>query len=343
MNRKLSNVMVTGGAGFIGSNFIRFLLSQPDFRGRIINVDALTYAGNLENLADVDGEHRGRRYFFEKADICDGARMASILESYEIDTIVHFAAESHVDRSISGPAAFVQTNVLGTFALLEAARQAWRGREDVLFHQVGTDEVYGSLGGSGYFTEETPYDPRSPYSASKAAADHFVMAYFHTYGVPVTLSNCSNNYGPYQNPEKLIPLMITNMLAGKPLPVYGDGKNVRDWIYVDDHNAAVWLILRNGKTGESYNIGGENEWENIRLVKSLCGIVADLTGETAERYERLISFVEDRLGHDRRYAIDCSKIKRDLLWSQARSFEDGLRATAGWYLKRAEATTAANG
>ena len=324
--------MVTGGAGFIGCNFIRYLLRRPDFRGRIVNVDKLTYAGSLANLADVERENGGRRYFFEKADICDTQRMMAIFDVYDIDTVVHFAAESHVDRSITGPAAFVQTNVFGTFSLLEAARQRWQGRDDALFHHVSTDEVYGTLGESGYFTESTPYSPRSPYSASKAASDHFVMAYSHTYGLPVTLSNCSNNYGPYQNPEKLIPLMITNMLAGKPLPVYGDGKNVRDWIYVDDHNAAVWLILKSGKTGESYNVGGENEWENIRLVKTLCAVLAELTREPVERYERLITFVEDRLGHDRRYAIDCSKTKRELGWSQARSFEEQLGFTASWYL-----------
>ncbi len=302
MNRKLTNVLVTGGAGFIGCNFIRYLLRQPDFTGRIVNVDKLTYAGSLDNVADVEREHGGRRYFFERADICDAERMRAMFAAYDIDTVVHFAAESHVDRSISGPAEFVQTNVFGTFSLLETARQKWQGREDVLFHHISTDEVYGSLGQSGSFTESTPYGPRSPYSASKAASDHFVMAYFHTYGLPVTLSNCSNNYGPYQNPEKLIPLMITNMLSGKPLPVYGDG---------------------------------ENEWENIRLVKTLCRIVAELTGERPERYERLITFVEDRLGHDRRYAIDCSKTKRELHWERQGAFEGGLRRTAEWYMRLA--------
>ncbi|MDR3123430.1 MAG: dTDP-glucose 4,6-dehydratase, partial [Treponema sp.] len=270
--RSLTNILVTGGAGFIGGNFIRFLLEKaPEFSGRIINLDALTYAGNPAGLADIERSHGGGRYFFERGDIGDHGLVESLFARYDIDTVVHFAAESHVDRSILGPEAFLKTNVMGTFVLLDTARRAWKTadggiRHDALFHHVSTDEVYGSLGETGRFTETTPYDPRSPYSASKAASDHLAMAYRHTYGLPVTLSNCSNNYGPYQFPEKLIPLMILNMLEGKPLPVYGDGRNIRDWVYVEDHNNAVWAIMRGGAAGEKYNIGGENEWENIRLL-----------------------------------------------------------------------------
>jgi len=257
MNRAFQNVLVTGGAGFIGSNFIRYLMHQPDFQGRIINYDLLTYAGNLANLDDVVQQFgQNGRYIFVRGDICNREAVQEVFQRYDIDTVVHFAAESHVDRSIHDPSCFVKTNILGTQVLLDVAREAWQKRQDVLFHHISTDEVYGSLGESGYFTEETPYDPRSPYSASKAAADHLVMAYFHTYGLPITLSNCSNNYGPYQFPEKLIPLMILNMQARKPLPVYGDGKNIRDWLYVEDHNSAVWTIMKHGKAGEKYNIGG---------------------------------------------------------------------------------------
>ncbi|HEY1407081.1 MAG TPA: dTDP-glucose 4,6-dehydratase, partial [Spirochaetota bacterium] len=268
--RKLSNILVTGGAGFIGSNFIRYIFAQKDFSGKIINVDSLTYAGNPDNLKDIAGAHDGTRYFFERIDITDKDAIFAVMKKYDVDTIVHFAAESHVDRSIEGPGAFVFTNVIGTFSLLESARTLWKDKDGVHFHHISTDEVYGSLGDTGFFYETTPYDPRSPYSASKASSDHLVSAYHHTYHFPVTISNCSNNYGPYQFPEKLIPLMISHVKEGKNLPVYGDGKNIRDWLYVDDHNSAVWLILKNGKTGETYNIGGENEWENIRLVHSIC-------------------------------------------------------------------------
>ncbi|MDR2143979.1 MAG: dTDP-glucose 4,6-dehydratase, partial [Treponema sp.] len=258
--RALNNILVTGGAGFIGCNFIRGSLEKDTgFSGRIINLDVLTYAGNPASLKDIEEKHGGSRYFFEHGNICDSEFVEKIFKKYEIDTVVHFAAESHVDRSILGPRAFIETNVTGTFTLLDAARNYWKksgARDDVLFHHISTDEVYGSLGETGFFTETTPYDPRSPYSASKAAGDHLVMAYHHTYGFPATLSNCSNNYGPYQFPEKFIPLMILNMLEAKPLPVYGDGKNVRDWIYVEDHNRAAWAIMRNGATGEKYNIGG---------------------------------------------------------------------------------------
>jgi dTDP-glucose 4,6-dehydratase len=300
--RTLKNVLVTGGAGFIGSNFIRYLLTKTNFGGNIVNFDKLTYAGNLQNLADLEND---ARYAFVKGDICDIDAVKQAFEKYNIDTIVHFAAESHVDRSILGPADFINTNILGTFNLLETARNIWKDFDGKLFHHVSTDEVFGSLGENGYFTETTPYSPRSPYSSSKASSDHLVNAYFHTYGLPITLSNCSNNYGYYQFPEKLIPVMIENMLAEKPLPVYGDGKNIRDWLFVEDHNSAVWTVMNNGKTGESYNIGGENEWENIKLVDVLCETVAQIQGKDKDYHKKLITYVKDRPGHDRRYAIDC--------------------------------------
>jgi dTDP-glucose 4,6-dehydratase len=341
-NRKLHNILITGGAGFIGCNFIRVLLEKtPDFSGKIINLDVLTYAGNKTSLADIEakfGTGAGARYVFEHGDICDRSFVESIFKKYNIDTVVHFAAESHVDRSILGPEAFVKTNVMGTFALLDVARNAWKSdegkiKQGVLFHHISTDEVYGSLGDSGFFTETTPYDPRSPYSASKASSDHLVMAYNHTYGLPITLSNCSNNYGPYQFPEKLIPLMILNMLEGKPLPVYGDGKNIRDWLYVEDHNLAVWEIMKNGKAGETYNIGGENEWENIKLLNVLIDIVSDKAKLDADKVRSTIQYIKDRPGHDRRYAIDCSKLKRELNWKQTVNFEEGLSRTVDWYLE----------
>lgn len=337
--RSLQNILVTGGSGFIGSNFIRVMLEKTaDFTGRIINMDALTYAGNVASLDDVSQKYGGARYIFEHADIRDKSAVERIFTEYAVDTVVHFAAETHVDRSIVKPDDFITTNVMGTFTLLEAARRSWQDeseamRGDVLFHHISTDEVYGSLGDSGYFTEATPYEPRSPYSASKAASDHLAMAYHHTYRLPVTLSNCSNNYGPYQFPEKLIPLMILNMLDGKALPVYGDGKNIRDWLFVEDHNRAIYLILKHGKTGEKYNIGGENEWENIKLLHTLIKMVSEKTGRDAKEIEKTINFVRDRPGHDRRYAIDCSKIKRELGWRQSVSFEEGLERTVDWYMK----------
>ncbi|MDR3115189.1 MAG: dTDP-glucose 4,6-dehydratase [Treponema sp.] len=332
--RLCKNLLVSGGAGFIGVNFIRLLFSpEHEFSGRIINLDALTYAGNLTSLEDIEARHGGRRYFFEPGDIGNPELVQSLFRNYGIDTVVHFAAESHVDRSIAGPEAFIKTNVLGTFTLLEAARQYWgTNPEGVRFHHISTDEVYGSLGETGYFTERSPYDPRSPYSASKAASDHLVMAYYHTYGLPVTLSNCSNNYGPYQFPEKLIPLMILNMLSGKALPVYGDGKNIRDWLYVEDHASALWTIISRGRTGEKYNIGGENEWENITLLHTLIALVAGKTGIAAETLKAAVTFVKDRPGHDRRYAMDCSKLKRELGWKQRVDFERGLAKTVDWYL-----------
>jgi len=327
----LKNLLVTGGAGFIGANFIHYLLEQPDFTGRIINVDTLTYAGNPENLRETACRFPDR-YLFEKADICDLSGMEKIFQEYDIDAVCHFAAESHVDRSIVRPTAFIQTNIVGTFNLLELARS--RADRMRLFHHVSTDEVFGSLGESGYFTEETPYRPNSPYSASKASSDHLVRAYHRTYQLPVTLSNCSNNYGPYQFPEKLIPLMILNALDGKPLPVYGDGQNVRDWLFVRDHCEAIWLVMRHGRRGETYNIGGGNEIKNINMVERLC----DLLDEMAERpspcasRRELIHFVKDRPGHDRRYAIDFTKLKEELGWIPRESFETGIKKTIQWYL-----------
>lgn len=330
--RSFKNILVTGGAGFIGSNFVRYLFSCPEFSGRIINLDLLTYAGNAANLADIESVHGSKRYFLEQADICDREAVERIFSQYEIDTVVHLAAESHVDRSIHGPEAFVRTNVMGTFTLLEVARKAWADRHDVLFHHVSTDEVYGSLGETGFFFETTPYDPRSPYSASKASSDHLAMAYLHTYGLPLTLSNCSNNYGPFQFPEKLLPVMILNMLEGKALPVYGDGRNIRDWLYVEDHNSAVWTIMKAGAAGECFNIGGENEWENIKLLQVLIDTVARLSGKSADQFRQLITYVKDRPGHDRRYAINCDKLKSQLGWKQSVSFEQGLEKTVQWYL-----------
>ena len=333
--RSLKSVLVTGGAGFIGVNFIRYLFKKTDFAGRLVNLDMLTYAGNPASLADIE-EKYPEHYIFVRGDIRDRKTVDRIFTEYAVDTVVHFAAESHVDRSILGPEAFITTNVLGTFTVLEAARKTWNGRDGVLFHHVSTDEVYGSLGDQGYFTEDTPYDPRSPYSASKAGSDHLVQAYHHTYGFPITLSNCSNNYGPYQFPEKLIPLMIMNILEEKPLPVYGDGKNIRDWLYVEDHASAVWKIINDAPNGESYNVGGENEWENLTLLERLIDIVAEKSGKDPQKIRKTISFVKDRPGHDRRYAIDCSKIKRELGWKQSVSFEEGLSRTVDWYLNNPE-------
>jgi len=329
MSRLLKNILVTGGAGFIGSNFIKYLFNNNDYSGKIINLDSLTYAGNRNNLSDLE---QNLRYCFIHGDICDRELLESLFKKYDIDTVVHFAAESHVDRSILGPEAFIKTNVVGTFTLLDVSRTIWKDRQDVLFHHVSTDEVYGSLGETGYFTETTSYDPRSPYSASKAASDHLVKAYNHTYGLPITLSNCSNNYGPYQFPEKLIPLMILNMLEGKPLPVYGDGKYIRDWLYVEDHNSAVFNIMKNGKSGETYNIGGENEWENIKLLDVLINIVASKINKDPSLIKNTITYVKDRPGHDRRYAIDCTKIKNELGWKQSVNFNEGLEKTIDWYL-----------
>lgn len=326
-------ILITGGAGFIGSHVVRlFVRKYPHYR--IVNLDALTYAGNLGNLRDVE---EAPNYVFERGDIRHQEFISELFRKYNFDGVIHLAAESHVDRSITNPLAFVETNVLGTVNLLNIAQQFWGN--DVAgkrFYHISTDEVYGSLGEEGFFTEETPYDPRSPYSASKASSDHFVRAYFHTYGLPVVLSNCSNNYGPYQFPEKLIPLMINNIRDDKPLPVYGDGKNTRDWLWVQDHAAAIDLIFHKGRNGETYNIGGNNEWKNIDLVQKLCDIMDDLLGRPTHYSRKLITFVKDRPGHDHRYAIDASKIRRELGWEPSIHFEEGFLQTAQWYLDHAE-------
>jgi dTDP-glucose 4,6-dehydratase len=323
-------MLVTGGCGFIGTNFIRYLLEESEFEGRVVNVDCLTYAGNPDNLRDVE-EALLDRYVFIKADICDKGQMESIFSDHGIDTVCHFAAESHVDRSIVNPDAFIQTNIVGTFNLLELARKHQDRLE--LFHHISTDEVFGSLGKDGYFTEETPYKPNSPYSASKASSDHLVRAYHKTYGLPVTISNCSNNYGPYQFPEKLLPLMILNALEGKPLPVYGDGLNVRDWLYVRDHCTAIWRIIKGGERGETYNIGGNTEMENIRIVEMVSDVLDELPVPKLDHPRReLITFVKDRPGHDRRYAIDFTKLTQKLGWSPEESLESGIHKTIQWYL-----------
>jgi len=334
--RKLTNILITGGAGFIGSNFIHYMFGNSNFKGRIINFDKLTYAGNLENLNKIEKLYNGKRYFFVKGDICSSMEVEDVLQKYEIDTIIHFAAESHVDRSITGPGEFMNTNITGTYTLLNAARIYWGSREDVLFHHVSTDEVFGSLGETGFFDEDTSYDPRSPYSASKASSDHLVRSYFHTFRLPVTISNCSNNYGPYQFPEKLIPLIIQNIIDEKPLPIYGDGRYIRDWLFVDDHNSAILNIINNGKTGETYCIGGENEWENIKLVNVLCEKLAERFGKDRDYYKKLINYVKDRPGHDRRYAINCNKLKNSLKWKQSVDFSKGLDLTLDWYLNNRE-------
>ena len=355
--RKLTNILITGGCGFIGCNFIHYLFGEStaggadftdaDFHGRIINVDCLTYAGNAESLKDIEEKYgcgvdeSKRRYFFEKVDICDRVQIERIFKQYDIDTVIHFAAESHVDRSILGPEAFMKTNVMGTFTLLDVAKNYWNvsldnQRDDVLFHHISTDEVYGTLGETGYFLETTPYDPRSPYSSSKASSDHIVMAYYHTYGLPITLSNCTNNYGPFQFPEKLLPLMISNIREGKNLPVYGDGKNIRDWIYVEDHNRGVWQIVNQSPAGEKWNLGGENEWENIRLLNTVIDLTAKELGKNPDDVRKTITYVKDRPGHDRRYAIDCTKAKTKLGWERKMTFEQGLLSTIRWYLNHSE-------
>ena len=332
----MKRFLVTGGAGFIGSNFIQLLLQQPDLQ--VLNLDKLTYAGNLDSLQSV-ADQPG--YKFNQADICLAEQVEKIIDEFQPDAIVHFAAESHVDRSIDGPAAFIQTNIIGSFNLLEATRKYWRELPDgakntFRFLHVSTDEVYGSLGATGLFTEETPYAPNSPYSASKASSDHLVRAYHHTYGLPVVTTNCSNNYGPYQFPEKLIPLMILNALAGKPLPVYGDGMQVRDWLYVADHCRAIQTVLASGKCGETYNIGGHNEMPNIRIVRTICGLLDELRPRAdGKPYAEQISYVADRPGHDRRYAIDAGKIARELGWLPQETFDSGIRKTVEWYLDNA--------
>lgn len=325
--RKVQNILVTGGAGFIGSAFIRTLLSSSlSFKGTCVNLDALTYAGNLNNLKSIESDPR---YIFEKGDIRQQALIEYLCQEHAIDTIIHFAAESHVDRSISGPQVFIETNVLGTFHLLEAVRK----NPSIHFHHVSTDEVYGSLNTEGHFTEESPFRPNSPYSASKAASDHLVRAYHQTYHLSTCISHCSNNYGPYHNPEKLIPLMILNCLEGKPLPIYGKGINVRDWLHVEDHANALYLLLRKASKGETYDIGGESERRNLDLIYEIIRLISEIQGTSFQKLEKLITFVPDRPGHDFRYAIDCSKIKRDFGWKPSREFSEGLRETILWYIE----------
>lgn len=329
MNQMEKTILITGGAGFIGSHVVRrFVKKYPNYF--IVNLDKLTYAGNLANIEDVCTLPN---YQFERADIVDAQAIQHIFKKYHITDVIHLAAESHVDRSIEGPMDFVMTNVVGTVNLLQAAKEAWNGDvENHVFHHVSTDEVYGSLGDEGFFTENTPYDPRSPYSASKAASDHFIKAFFHTYGLPIKLSNCSNNYGSHHFPEKLIPLMIHNIQHLKPLPVYGKGENIRDWLWVEDHASAIDVIFHKGSIGESYNVGGLNEWTNIELVKYLCSLMDQKLGRPKGESEKLITFVQDRAGHDKRYAIDASKLEKELGWKPSISFEEGLSKTVDWYL-----------
>ena len=330
-------ILVTGGAGFIGSNFVLDWLAQSE--ETVVNLDLLSYAGNLENLASLQGD---TRHVFVQGDICDRALVDRLLSEHRPRALVHFAAESHVDRSISGPGAFMRTNIEGTYTLLEASRQYWSGLDNAAkaafrFHHVSTDEVYGSLAPQDpAFAETKTYEPNSPYSASKAASDHLVRAWHHTYGLPVLTTNCSNNYGPYHFPEKLIPLMIVNALAGKPLPVYGDGQQIRDWLYVTDHAAAIRAVLAGGRLGETYNIGGWNEMANIDIVKTVCALLDELRPDSAGPYSRLITYVKDRPGHDRRYAIDARKIERELGWRPAETFASGIRKTVQWYLDHPE-------
>ncbi|MEY3576600.1 MAG: hypothetical protein RL394_182 [Bacteroidota bacterium] len=324
----MKKILITGGAGFIGSHVIRLFVNKyPDYA--IVNLDVLTYAGNLENLRDIEN---APNYSFVKGDITDEAFINQLFADQSFDAVIHLAAESHVDRSILDPLSFVKTNVIGTGVLLNAAKQSWKDMEGKLFYHVSTDEVYGSLGETGFFTEETPYDPRSPYSASKASSDHLVSAYYHTYGLPMVISNCSNNYGSHQFPEKLLPLMINNIVHSKPLPVYGKGENVRDWLWVNDHARAIDVIFHQGKLGETYNIGGFNEWKNIDIVHLLCSIMDKKLGRADGESAKLITYVKDRAGHDMRYAIDATKLNKELGWEPSLQFEEGMDKTIDWYL-----------
>jgi dTDP-glucose 4,6-dehydratase len=322
-------LLITGGAGFIGSNLIEHIIDRPEIE-KLVNLDCLTYAGHLANLKKAIGH---AKYSFEKVDLRDKAAVLEVVQRHAISHVMHLAAESHVDRSISGPGDFVHTNVVGTFNLLEACRSTWaKAAGSTRFHHVSTDEVYGSLGATGFFTETTPYAPNSPYSASKAASDMLVRAYHHTYGLDTVITNCSNNYGPYQFPEKLIPVVIQSVMARKPVPVYGDGMNVRDWLYVRDHTEALWTVLTQGKSAETYNIGGHNEWANLRIVELICDLIDEFAPKLGGHSRKLITFVKDRPGHDRRYAIDAGKIQRELGWVPAHKFEEGIRETVRWYL-----------
>lgn len=329
----MKTILITGGAGFIGSHVVRrFVKKYPDYK--IINLDKLTYAGNLANLKDIEKEPN---YEFVKADIVDAEGMKAVFSKYSIDGVIHLAAESHVDRSISNPMEFIFTNIVGTVNLLNAARLSWKDNPDEKrFYHISTDEVYGSLGETGLFYETTAYDPRSPYSASKASSDHLVRAYYHTYGLPVVISNCSNNYGSFQFPEKLIPLSINNIRNNKPIPIYGKGENIRDWLFVEDHASAIDLIFHEGRPGETYNIGGNNEWANISLIRELCRIMDRKLKRHAGTSEKLITFVKDRAGHDLRYAIDSSKLQKELGWRPSLQFEEGLEKTVDWYLANEE-------
>ena len=326
----MRNILVTGGAGFIGSHLVRLLVNKyPDYH--IVNMDVLTYAGNLENLKDIETKEN---YTFVKCDICDVEKVQQVFENYQINSVIHLAAESHVDRSIEDPFSFAQTNVMGTLSLLQAAKDYWNEDfNEKLFYHVSTDEVYGSLAEEGYFTEETAYDPHSPYSASKASSDHFIRAFADTYGMPTVISNCSNNYGSYQFPEKLIPLFINNIVHNKPLPVYGKGENIRDWLFVNDHARAIDVIFHDGKLGETYNIGGFNEWKNIDLIKVIIKTVDRLLGREEGTSDKLITYVTDRAGHDLRYAIDSTKLKDELGWEPSLQFEEGIEKTVAWYLE----------
>jgi dTDP-glucose 4,6-dehydratase len=329
----MHTILLTGGAGFIGSHLTRlFVLKYPQYK--IINLDKLTYAGNLENLRDIEQEPN---YLFVKGDITNLDLLRELFKEHKFTAVLHCAAESHVDRSITDPLAFITTNVLGTASLLQAAKEAWTGDMDnKIFYHISTDEVYGSLGEEGFFTEETPYDPRSPYSASKASSDHIVRAFYHTYKLPVKISNCSNNYGPFHFPEKLIPLCIHNIINNKPLPIYGKGENVRDWLYVEDHVRAIDVVFHKGKVGETYNIGGHNEWTNINLVRELCRQMDEKLGREKGESEKLITYVTDRAGHDMRYAIDATKLKNELGWMPSLQFEEGISKTIDWYLENNE-------
>lgn len=325
-------ILITGGAGFIGSHVVRLFANKyPNYR--IVNFDKLTYAGNLSNLKDLEGKEN---YVFVKGDIVNRSEVEAAFVKYEVTDVIHLAAESHVDRSIEGPMDFVTTNVVGTVTLLQVAKEQWANLEGHVFHHVSTDEVYGSLGKEGLFMETTAYDPRSPYSASKAASDHFVNAFYHTYGLPVKMSNCSNNYGSHHFPEKLIPLMINNIINEKPLPVYGDGKNIRDWLWVEDHARAIDVIFHTGRVGESYNVGGLNEWTNLDLVHHLCALMDRKLNRSEGTSKKLITYVKDRAGHDLRYAIDASKLENELGWKPSIQFEEGLEKTVDWYLENQE-------